>query len=829
MRSILTKSALAALLLAFFVGCGQPPTPPGSDIEVSDENNNTVTTQAIPTNGLKGDYYDNVDFTGTLKTRYDATINKAWNSSAPITGIQPTTYSVRWTGQIMPAFSETYTFTLSYADGARLMVNGQVLVNDWVDGAKRTKTGTVALQANTKYDIRLEYYRNATNAGAVKLEWQSSSRSRQVVPQASLYVAGSDTQTSLTALVQNANVQAKGLTFSALDALTQKDSNGNFSLFAKASGGKGLILATLEAGSVKNALYISSVGSETLYEDLLTGQKVNLGNLAQYKRADGTVSVDDARGLVVRLLPMISRGAVLPTGAGTTPASAGGLRPQYITDLFPELCNHPVIPPPAYCTDQNCIGEANTYKDAVCALGAMYLEFGIGGIALEAGPFGQAIWVATKFVLGGASPTDIVFQEKRVAAAWANYLKCINGEKTVLVNGQTIPVHGCPPVIDEPLAIEINASLNSVGSRQFEVGNASYPRSQGALEIALKLEGSNVNGDTINTLLLGLYGQANGAFSLRVTPGSSKSFTLGYTCPSRASEWRGNVVIAHNAIKNTADYDAARPVLTRVVIRCADPSKIAVTPNPLSLVAAINSATTGTLTVSNTGTAPLEVSGVASNQGWLTVPTTGFTVAPGSSQSVTVQGTCDAIASTKPSATVTFSSDATTGSSSAAVTLNCAPSQQIKRVVIGQLNWKGRFGGYSSASCTSGIESVVGYILSTPVISEYSPDGVSHVYTHQEGEEKDCDGNIQVTVRKLLDRTPGQASGMFTAWKSRAQLGNRIIGSPKICVDDRWLQYSSFGDQVTNQSNCNAASGTIFPPGSQDMVVTFVVDVINAN
>ena len=32
--------------------------------------------------------------------------------------------------------------------------------------------GTVVLQANTKYDIRLEYYRNATNPGTIKLEWQ---------------------------------------------------------------------------------------------------------------------------------------------------------------------------------------------------------------------------------------------------------------------------------------------------------------------------------------------------------------------------------------------------------------------------------------------------------------------------------------------------------------------------------------------------------------------------------------------------------------------------------------------------------------------------------
>ncbi len=95
------QSLKTFILLIALVACGQTPdqTDPNQD-----------DPRAVATNGLTGVYYDNIDFTGTSKTQVDATINKAWAKAAPITGIAASTYSVRWTGQIMPAFSQTYTF-----------------------------------------------------------------------------------------------------------------------------------------------------------------------------------------------------------------------------------------------------------------------------------------------------------------------------------------------------------------------------------------------------------------------------------------------------------------------------------------------------------------------------------------------------------------------------------------------------------------------------------------------------------------------------------------------------------------------------------------------
>jgi PA14 domain len=158
----------AIALAAAFIGCAQTPTTSQTTARASD----------VITSGLTGEYFDNIDFTGTKQTRVDATIDSTWGTTAPIARIASDSYSVRWTGQIQPAFTEEYTFSLTSSGQARLMINGVVLVNNWTEHASKVDTGKVSLQANTKYDIRLEYARNAVHPAQVKLEWQSASQAK---------------------------------------------------------------------------------------------------------------------------------------------------------------------------------------------------------------------------------------------------------------------------------------------------------------------------------------------------------------------------------------------------------------------------------------------------------------------------------------------------------------------------------------------------------------------------------------------------------------------------------------------------------------------------
>ena len=138
--------------------------------------------------GLKGDYFSNTSLSGSpTLSRTDATVNFNWSSTPPDPALGLGNYSARWTGQVQPQFSETYTFYTSTDDGARLWVNGVQLVNDWTDHPETENSGAIALTANQKYNIVMEYYQGAGGAVA-KLLWSSPSTTKAIIPQTQLYL-----------------------------------------------------------------------------------------------------------------------------------------------------------------------------------------------------------------------------------------------------------------------------------------------------------------------------------------------------------------------------------------------------------------------------------------------------------------------------------------------------------------------------------------------------------------------------------------------------------------------------------------------------------------
>jgi len=135
--------------------------------------------------GLLGEYYDNIDLTSLKATRIDPTINFNWGLKSPDPLVGPDTFSVRWTGQVAAKFSETHTFYALSDDGVRLWVNGQLIIDKWID-QKAENQGSVALTSGRMYDIKVEYYENGSGAIA-QLSWSSPSQPKQIIPQSQLY------------------------------------------------------------------------------------------------------------------------------------------------------------------------------------------------------------------------------------------------------------------------------------------------------------------------------------------------------------------------------------------------------------------------------------------------------------------------------------------------------------------------------------------------------------------------------------------------------------------------------------------------------------------
>lgn len=136
--------------------------------------------------GLKGEYYNNMNFTSLTTTRTDGTINFNWGSGSPDPLIAADTFSVRWTGQVQPRFSGVYTFYTTSDDGVRLWINGTQVINNWTDHGPVENSGTITLTANQKYDVVMEYYENGGGAVAT-LSWSSPSQVKQIIPQSQLY------------------------------------------------------------------------------------------------------------------------------------------------------------------------------------------------------------------------------------------------------------------------------------------------------------------------------------------------------------------------------------------------------------------------------------------------------------------------------------------------------------------------------------------------------------------------------------------------------------------------------------------------------------------
>lgn len=140
--------------------------------------------------GLTGKYYDTETFGTLVTTRTDASINFNFASAIPAgTAITAaTTYSVAWSGQIEPAYSELYTFFVTADDGARLWVDDQLIVQRTFYQAPGELRGQIRLKAGHRVNVRLEFIQQGGPA-SVKLEWASSSQTKQVVPTNRLYTA----------------------------------------------------------------------------------------------------------------------------------------------------------------------------------------------------------------------------------------------------------------------------------------------------------------------------------------------------------------------------------------------------------------------------------------------------------------------------------------------------------------------------------------------------------------------------------------------------------------------------------------------------------------
>ncbi len=139
------------------------------------------TDASLKTEGLKGEYFDNLQLEGAPKLeRVDARINFDWNRVAPAPDFATTAFSVRWTGELLPpapgdyvldvrgprAFMAAGTGAGAQSDRIRLYIDDRLAM----DSHSNPANAKLHFADTHPHAIRIEYV-HTPNDRMVDLEW----------------------------------------------------------------------------------------------------------------------------------------------------------------------------------------------------------------------------------------------------------------------------------------------------------------------------------------------------------------------------------------------------------------------------------------------------------------------------------------------------------------------------------------------------------------------------------------------------------------------------------------------------------------------------------
>ena len=132
-------------------------------------------------NGLKAEYFNNSNWEGTVShERIDPEIKFDWWTTPPYPEMAYDSYSVRWTGVLVPPVSGKYAIGADAFTGYRVFLNGE-LIKDWDYGRSsqnqyftmmRKQFEWMQLEGGKTYDLRVEYKQQNSEYAMVRLLWE---------------------------------------------------------------------------------------------------------------------------------------------------------------------------------------------------------------------------------------------------------------------------------------------------------------------------------------------------------------------------------------------------------------------------------------------------------------------------------------------------------------------------------------------------------------------------------------------------------------------------------------------------------------------------------
>ncbi|RZJ08983.1 MAG: DUF5110 domain-containing protein [Rubrivivax sp.] len=153
--------------------------------------------------GLLLEYFDGINFDRPASSTVDTVVDHHW-PDPPLGSIPPglkglSNFSARWTGELHVVEGGDHELGIEGDDGFRLLLDDQLVVEDWSFGAPRYRGKVMTLRAGQVLKVRIEFFQGGGRR-KLRLAWRTPAQRREAAEaqrivdqrQATLLPAGTD-------------------------------------------------------------------------------------------------------------------------------------------------------------------------------------------------------------------------------------------------------------------------------------------------------------------------------------------------------------------------------------------------------------------------------------------------------------------------------------------------------------------------------------------------------------------------------------------------------------------------------------------------------------
>lgn len=153
---------------------GLPVTPAGSGLQV--------------TNGLLARYFADAAFTDLRAQRIEPVLSQNWGGSPPLALPSAGTFSVRWTGYLVPPEAGDYSFTVKGTDGVRVRISDTnvVALDGTTNMPKESVSINYTLSPSQRYVIIVDYFKTVLGDSSMNILWKRPSGILETIPASAL-------------------------------------------------------------------------------------------------------------------------------------------------------------------------------------------------------------------------------------------------------------------------------------------------------------------------------------------------------------------------------------------------------------------------------------------------------------------------------------------------------------------------------------------------------------------------------------------------------------------------------------------------------------------